>query len=90
MTGDEDKGFPIPPDLAIEVVSPSDLQSRVIGKVEAYLNAGTRCVWVFYPETQTITVYKPETDVITLTCKDTLTGDDVVPGFSCPVELLFE
>ncbi len=90
MTGDEDKGFPIPPDLAIEVVSPSDLQSRVIGKVEAYLNAGTRCVWVFYPETQTITVHKSETDVITLTCEDTLIGDDVVPSFSCPVELLFE
>ena len=90
MTGDEDKGFPIPPDLAIEVVSPSDIQSRVIGKVHAYLDAGTRCVWVIEPDSQTITVYYCETDIKKLSIDDTLTGNDVVPGFSCPVELLFE
>ncbi|RKU08180.1 hypothetical protein C6501_16650 [Candidatus Poribacteria bacterium] len=87
---DKNKGFPIPPDLAIEVVSPSDIQSRVVGKVFAYLDAGTRCVWVIEPISKTVTVYKSETDIKILTYEDTLTGDDVVPGFSCPVELLFE
>ncbi len=87
---DEDKGLPIPPDLAIEIVSPSDMQSHVAQKALAYLDAGTRCVWVLEPVSQTVTVYKSETDIKTLTREDTLTGEDVVPGFSCPVELLFE
>ena len=90
LTGDDDKGLPIPLDLAIEVVSPSDIHSRVIGKALAYLDAGTRCVWIIDPVSKTVTVYKSETDIKTLTREDTLTGDDVVPGFSCPVELLFE
>ena len=90
MVEDEDKGFPIPPELAIEVVSPSDIHSRVVGKALAYLDAGTRCVWIVDPVSKTVTVYKSETDIKTLTREDTLTGDDVVPGFSCPIEQLFE
>ena len=87
---DEDKGLPIPPDLAIEVVSPIDIQYQVARKVLAYLDAGTRYVWVLEPIFKTVTVYKSETDIKILTRNDTLTGEDVVPGFSCPVELLFE
>ena len=90
LTGAYDKGLPIPPDLAIEVVSPTDIQSRILDKVLAYLDAGTRCVWVVESTLKTVTVYKSETDIKTFTREDTLTGDDVVPGFSCPVELLFE
>ena len=90
ISDDKDKGHPISPDLAIEVVSPSDIHSSIIGKVFAYLDAGTRCVWIVDPVSRTVTVYKSETDIKTLTREDTLTGDDVVPGFSCPVELLFE
>ena len=90
LTGDEDKGLPIPPDLAIEVVSPTDVLSRIVDKVLAYLDAGTRCVWVVEPKMKTVTVYKSATDIKTLTREDTLTGEDVVPGFACPVELLFE
>ena len=90
LNEDTDKGYPIPPDLAIEVVSPIDIQYQVARKVFAYLDAGTRCVWVVEPTLKTVTVYKSETDIKTLTREDTLTGEDVVPGFSCPVELLFE
>ena len=90
LTGDNDKGLPIPPDLAIEVVSPTDVLSRVVGKALAYLDAGTRCVWVLEPVSKTVTVYKSETDIKTLTREGTLTGDDVVQGFSCPVIQPFE
>ena len=90
LSEDKDKGYPIPPDLAIEVVSPIDIQYQVVRKVLAYLDAGTRCVWVVEPVSKTVTVYNSETDIKILTRDDTLTGDDVVPGFSCPVELLFE
>ena len=87
---DEDKMFPIPPDLAIEVVSLSDVQSRVTRKALDYLNAGTQLVWVLDPVSKTVTVYRSENDIETLTHKATLTGEDVVPGFSCPVGKLFE
>ncbi|MDE0011160.1 MAG: Uma2 family endonuclease [Candidatus Poribacteria bacterium] len=90
LTGDKTKGFSIPPDLAIEVVSPSDVQSRIAEKALAYLNAGTRLVWVLEPVTKTVTVYRSETDIKMLTHKDTLTGEDIVPGFSCAVAQLFE
>ncbi len=80
---------PVAPDLAVEVVSPTDIQYRVIEKAFAYLNAGTRLVWVVEPVGKTVTVYRSETDIKTFTCEDTLTGEDVIEGFSCQVVELF-
>lgn len=82
--------FLIPPELAIEVISPSDLQYHIIDKAFAYLEAGTQIVWVIEPVSETVTVYRSETDIELLTRKDTLTGEDVIQGFSCPVAQLFE
>ena len=90
LDGDENTGFPIPPDLAIEVVSPTDVQWRVADKAFAYLDAGTRLVWVLNPRSKTVTVYRSEIDITLLTREDTLTGEDVVQRFTCPVSKLFE
>ena len=87
---DESKGSPIPPDFAIEVISPTDVQWRVTEKVKAYLEAGTQMVWVVESVMETVTVYRSETDIKVFTGADTLTGEDVVPGFSCQVAQLFE
>ena len=87
---DWSKVLSIPPDLAVEVVSPTDAQSRVVQKALNYLDAGTRLVWVIEPVAKTVTVYRSETDITLLTREDTLTGEDVVEGFSCPVSQLFE
>ncbi len=84
------QGAPIPPDLAVEVTSPSDSQYDIIEKALAYLEAGTRLVWVIEPIAQTVTVYRSKSDIKMLTHKDILTGEDVVEGFSCPVAKLFE
>ncbi len=84
------KAFEIPPDLAVEVVSPSDAQFRIVQKVLNYLDAGTQLVWVIEPVAKTVTVYRSETDITLLTREDTLTGEEVVPGFSCEVGELFE
>ena len=81
---------PVAPDLAVEVVSPTDIQYRVVEKAFAYLNAGTRLVWIVEPVGKTITVYRSETDIKTFTINDTLSGEDVVEGFSCQVAQLFE
>ena len=86
---DTDKASPIPPDLAVEVVSPTDASDRIEEKAFAYLDAGTQLVWVLRPRSKTILVYRSETDIQLLTQNDILTGEDVVEGFSCPVAALF-
>ncbi len=87
---DRKKAFSIPPDLAVEVVSPSDILSRIQEKVFAYLEAGSQLVWVLEPRAKTVTVYRSETDITLLTRNNTLSGEEVVEGFSCQVAELFE
>ena len=90
LSEDKYKGMPVAPDLAVEIVSPSDKQYDVTEKALAYLKSGTRLVWVIEPVAKTVMVYRSETDFTLLTCEDTLTGEDVVEGFACPVAQLFE
>jgi Uma2 family endonuclease len=81
--------FPGPPDLAIEVVSPSDTLYEIDEKVDDYLAAGTRLVWVVNPRRRTVTVHRHGGQEVVLRETDQLTGEDVVPGFACPVSQLF-
>ncbi|MFQ6039937.1 MAG: Uma2 family endonuclease [Candidatus Poribacteria bacterium] len=81
---------PIPPDLAIEVVSPTDKVYDVQEKALEYLDAGTQMVWVIEPIAKTVTVYRSSSDIKLLTINDTLTGEEVVEGFQCAVAELFE
>lgn len=90
LSEDKLKGFSVAPDLAVEIVSPSDKQYDVTDKALAYLKAGTRVVWVIEPIAKTVMVYRSEADFTLLNYEDTLTGEDVVEGFSCPVAELFE
>ncbi len=87
---DHSRACPVPPDLAVEVISHTDITQRTIDKAFAYLGAGTQIVWVLEPRSKTLTVFRSETDIELLTRNDTLTGEDVVEGFSCPVAQLFE
>ena len=87
---DRSKAFKVPPDLAVEVVSPSDTLNRIQEKVFAYLEAGTQLVWLLEPRSKTVTVYRSETDITLLTRNDTLSGEEVVEGFTCQVAELFE
>ena len=83
----------IPPDLAVEVVSPNDFADEVEEKVAEYLGAGVPLVWVVYPPTQTVRVHRPRSSplgsVSDLADADSITGEDVLPGFSCPVREFF-
>ena len=78
------------PDLVVEVVSPGDTRREVREKVEDWLGAGVRLVWVLYPATQTAMVYRSQGDVLDLTEHESLNGEDVVPGFSCRLSDLFD
>ena len=86
----EPPGFwPVVPDLVAEVVSPGDTAVEVQDKVDEYLRAGVRLVWVLYPEARTIYAYDSLEAARVLHAEDTLTGGSVLPGFSCPVRDIF-
>ena len=77
------------PDLVAEVLSPGDTYSEVEEKVEDWLNAGVRAVWVVDSKRRAVTVYRSTTDVTRLSESDELDGGEVVPGFRCRVSEIF-
>jgi Uma2 family endonuclease len=79
----------ISPDLAVEVVSPTDSQRLITVKVVNYLVAGTTD-WVVYPEEKEVEIYAPNTAVIKLTEDDDLDGDDLLPNFQLSLKDLFK
>ncbi len=87
--GVPDTFWPGAPDLAVEVLSPSDTLYDVEDKVATWLSCGTRLVWVVHPKRRAVLVHRPDAPVMTLCETDTLEGEDVVPGFRCPVEDIF-
>lgn len=87
---DEPEGWAtIAPDLAVEVVSPNDLFEAVAIKVNEYLSAGVRLVWVIDTATERVHVYRHDGRGEILTSADELNGEDVVAGFRCTVADLF-
>lgn len=81
--------WPFAPDLAVEVVSPSDRFDEVQTKVAEYLTAGTHLVWVVDPATRTVFIYRSLRDVRALGEEDEIEGEDVIPGFRCLVRQVF-
>ena len=89
-----DAGIPeafwnLAPDLAVEVVSPSEKAGDAREKVRDYLAAGTPLVWVVYPRTREVVVHTPDGLARTYGEGDVLEGFDGLPGFTCPVAELF-
>ncbi|HKC73903.1 MAG TPA: Uma2 family endonuclease [Chloroflexota bacterium] len=100
LLADLSKPIPFPPDLAAEVTSPSQDADAMAAKVRQYLQGGTALVWVFWPERGEVDVWRlgdlrprhqdmrPST-TLHVDTGDVLDGEDVVPGFSCPLAPLF-
>jgi Uma2 family endonuclease len=88
---DVPRGFiELPPDLAVEVLSPGDDPRKVMDKIGEYLQSGVRLVWVIDPETRRAVAYRSLTAVHDIPSEGALSGEDVVPGFACPLASLFE
>lgn len=81
--------WPGPPDLAVEVISPSDRYTEVAEKVEEWLKAGTRMVVVVDPRRKVATVHRSGQEPVTLAEGDVLDGDDVAPGWRMAVGDIF-
>lgn len=83
---------PFPPTLAVEVVSPHDLDAEIDAKVQEYLAAGVKRVWVVRPRTRSVTVHRPDHTARILVGSALLTSDDAAfatPGFQLPLEEIF-
>jgi len=90
--GLEPRFLELAPDLAVEVLSPTDRQTAVRAKVADYLRLGVRAVWVVDPERRTVRIYSRLVRRISealFTEDDMLDGGEVVPGFRCPIVELF-
>lgn len=78
------------PDLAVEVVSPTETADEVRGKVRDFLAAGTPLVWTVYPRSREVIAYTPDGLARTYSLDDALEFPAVLPGFRCSVQELFE
>jgi Uma2 family endonuclease len=83
---------PIPtlaPDLAVEILSPSNTPAEIARKRQDYFTAGVQLVWEIHPDTRTAEVYTSVDAAIALTEADTLDGGIVLQGFTLPLRQLF-
>jgi Uma2 family endonuclease len=78
------------PDLAVEIISPTNLATAVLAKIAEYFQHGVRCVWVVYPVEEQVYVYDSVTSVRILTRADRLAVPSILPQFELPLESLFE
>ena len=79
----------LPPDLCVEVRSPSDTKSELRAKAHEYLAGGVKLVWVVDPEARTVTSYDSRLKSTVLEAEATLAAESVLPGFSCLVSDFF-
>ena len=88
--GRTDDYFPGAPDVAVEVISPSDRYADVEEKTRDYLSAGTLAVIVVDPRRRAVRIHRSPADTVVLTEDDVLEVDDAVPGWRLPVKDIFE
>ncbi len=89
--GNDDEEYILgPPDLAVEIVSPSQFRPEMGAKAWTWLQRGARLVWVVWPKRRQVDVWTPGQDVpVTLHVGDMLDGGDVLPGFTYALADLF-
>ncbi len=86
---DPDGYFLGAPDLAIEIISPSESARHVERKIALYLDKGAAAVWVIYPDSRTVHVHTPDRKSIALSERGTLTIPQFLPGWEMPAADLF-
>ena len=80
----------VAPELVVEVLATRDTVTDVADKLSEYFAAGVRLVWVIDPRARRVYAHRSVADVREAGEADSLSGDDVLVGFSAPVAALFE
>jgi Uma2 family endonuclease len=75
----------IPPDLAVEVVSPNDAAEELEDKLDDYLKAGVPLIWVIYPRARKARVYRLDGSMSELKEDEALSGEEILPSFRVPL-----
>lgn len=88
--GETDKKWPLAPDLAAEVISPSKTWEKVNRKVRDYFAAGVREVWLISPELRSLHCYNSPKTITILFEDEDLTSEALLPGFRCRISELFQ
>lgn len=90
LTAEELDSFsPLCPDFAVELLSsPGDLDKDQ-GKMGEYMACGARLGWLIDPFKREVHVYRPQQEVEVLTDPDTITGEQVLPGFTLKMSLIW-
>lgn len=88
--GEPEGIWEIAPDLAIEVISPNDIYTKVAQKVDDYLEAGVKQVWLVSPEQSSVTIYRSPFDVTVFQDEMELVSEDLLPGFRCRLNEIFK
>ena len=79
-----------PPTLAVEILSPNEVQEEIDEKIEDYLAAGVALVWIVHPRFQTVTVYRPGRPPELFNATQEIAAEPHLPGFRVPVARIFE
>lgn len=87
--GEPESKWLIPPDLAVEVISPNDFYDNVHAKALEYLAAGVREVWLVSPEHQHVILYRSTTNILAVPADGELVSEQLLPGFRCPLREIF-
>ena len=91
MVGLDEDGFVVvAPDLVVEVLSPNDILKETRAKIQQYLEAGSQLAWLVNPRKKQVEVYRMgATNHPILGVDEELNGEEILPGFKLPVNILF-
>jgi len=84
-----EKFVPAMPDIAVEIKSPSNTLAELRDKAQRYLRMGSTLVWIIMPATQTVEIHRRQKSVATVGIEDSLSGEDILPGFKLEIRRLF-
>ena len=84
----------MPPAIAVQVIGPGERQVDLDPRVHDFLRAGTKLMWVVDPDTESVRIHRPANaamgTISELSGSETITGEDVLPGFTCRVGEFFD
>ncbi len=84
------KLFPFAPDIAVEVISPSETPADARERALMWLEAGSALVWTLFPDSRSVTAYRSDGEIMTLGEDDVLDAAPVLDGFSVKVSEFFD
>lgn len=84
------KFAPIAPDLAIELISPTDELSELQNKMKEYMDCGVKLGWLINPDEKQVEIYRQQTEIIIVNNPQTLSGEEILPNLTVNLRDIFE